>query len=79
MTQAGVDDRFTLLCTELNTTMRGQHGAIKPRHAIAIRDQLLPLLHAARADNRTGRRLTPNQVAQMCDLFTDITGIDIPA
>lgn len=79
MTQADIDARFTLLCTELNATMRGQRGALKAKHAIQIRDRLLPKLHAARTDNRGGRRLTDNQVTEMCDLFTDITGIDIPA
>lgn len=79
MTQAEVDARFTLLCSELNTTMRGRRGTLKARHAIQIRDRLLPKLHAARHANRHGGRLTPSQVAEMCDLFTDITGIDIPA
>lgn len=79
MTQADIDARFGLLCTEINATMRGQHGTVTPRHAIAIRDRLLPKLHAARGDNRRGRRLTAPQVAEMCDLYTDITGIDIPA
>lgn len=78
MSQTDVDTRFTLLCAELNATMRRQRGRLKATHAIAIRDRLLPKLHAARTDNRAGRRLTDNQVTEMCDLFTDITGIDIP-
>lgn len=79
MTQSAVDNRFTLLCTEIDATVRGKRGRIQPEHMARIRDRLLPKLHAARTDNRGGRRLTANQVDEMCDLFTDITGIDIPA
>nr|DAI63910.1 MAG TPA: hypothetical protein [Caudoviricetes sp.] len=79
MTQAQTDARFTLLCSEINAALTGKRGALKPHHVIEIRDRLLEKLAATRQSNRRGQHLLPNQVDEMCDLFTDITGIDIPA
>lgn len=79
MTQAQVDARFTLLCHELNAALTGKRGSVKPKHVIQIRDRLLEKFAAARQSNRRGRPLTGNQVDEMCDIFADITGIDIPA
>lgn len=79
MSQADVDARFTLLMTELVTTTQGGHGAVAPEHMRRIKFELLEKLVSARDANRRGRRLTERQVDQLCDIFTDITGIEIPA
>ncbi|GAB2646247.1 hypothetical protein GCM10027169_13020 [Gordonia jinhuaensis] len=79
MTQAQIDNRFTLLCHELDATLKhGKYGRVNAEHVVRIKFGLLEKLHAAREANRRGRPLTANQVDELCDRFTDITGIDIP-
>lgn len=78
MIQADIDARFLRLCTEIDATIHGRHGTITPQHIIAFRDRLARPITIAARDNARGKALTSNQVDELCDLFTDITGIDIP-